>query len=219
MTFEKVPLNRTYPYQSNASSPVQKIQVFNLNMAYHSTIASDQAKLIGNVPILPLKILSNWGGTRGPAPQARNGDRDIVDEALDLFKTNVFFSNFEIVEKADLILVYSILYISTCLKKLTKCGSKDKAIANLRAQALVRFSMPGDSDFPLNAYFQKAKNANESEELKQYLTQLRQELGFRLIERAFDPKLSGDGKPSKWWICFSKRRFLKTELTEEMNYI
>lgn len=187
--------------------------------AYHSTISSDQAKLIGNVPILPLKILSNWGGIRGPAPLARNQDQDIVDEALDLFKTNVFFSNFEITEKADLILVYSILYISTCLKKLAKCGDKDKAIANLRAQALVRFSMPGDPDFPLNSFFQKAKNANEMEELKVYLTQLRQEIGFRLIERVFDSKMSPDGKPSKWWICFSKRRFLKTELKEEMRFI
>ena len=82
--------------------------------AYHSAIPSDNCKFIGNVPILPLKILNKTGGsgTRGPAPPSKNNEVDIVDESLDVFKANVFFSNFEINEKPDLVLLYCILYIT-----------------------------------------------------------------------------------------------------------
>lgn len=43
--------------------------------------------------------------------------------------------------------------------------------------------------------------------LRQYLTQLRQELANRLVERVY-----ADGKPSKWWMCFQKRKFMNKSL-------
>ena len=46
------------------------------------------------------------------------------------------------------------------------------------------------------------------------MTQVRSEVGARLVERVFDSKLSPDGKPSKWWICFARRKFLKAELSK-----
>ena len=49
---------------------------------------------------------------------------------------------------------------------------------------------------------------------RKYVTQLRQEIGNRLVDRVFDPNLTSDGKPSKWWICFSKRKFMKVDLNE-----
>ena len=57
-----------------------------------------------------------------------------------------------------------------------------------------------------------SRNSGEATELRQYLTQIRSEIGARLLDRVFD--MGGDGKPSKWWICFAnaKRRFLKSEL-------
>lgn len=40
--------------------------------------------------------------------------------------------------------------------------------------------------------------------LRQYFLQLRQEIGLRLVPLVYtDP-----AKPSKWWMCFSKRKFL-----------
>ena len=77
-----------------------------------------------------------------------------------------------------------------------------------------RFCLPGDADFPLNMYYSKPKNSSEFEELRKYVTQLRQEIGNRLVDRVFDPNLTTDGKPSKWWICFSKRKFMKVDLNE-----
>lgn len=46
--------------------------------------------------------------------------------------------------------------------------------------------------------------------LRQYLTQARQEMGLRLTEKVFSTE---DGKPSKWWLCFAKKRFMEKSLS------
>jgi hypothetical protein len=64
--------------------------------------------------------------------------------------------------------------------------------------------------------------------------QLRQETGARLVARVFAPELSSEvrekqnglgnmgismtttttqGKPSKWWTCWSRRKFLNVSLS------
>ena len=45
--------------------------------------------------------------------------------------------------------------------------------------------------------------------LRSYLTQVRQELAARLIEKLY---ADGTGKPSKWWMAFQKRRFMNRSL-------
>ena len=42
------------------------------------------------------------------------------------------------------------------------------------------------------------------EKWRQYMTQLREELGVRLIERYY----TSTGLPNKFWACFTKRKFL-----------
>ena len=182
--------------------------------AYHSNISEEDFKLVGNVPLLPLKQTCKSRGVRGVAPPCNDNSFDIVDESLDLFKANIFFSTYEIEKKADLLLVYNILYIQLCLKKLAKISSQEEAEQALFSQALAKFALPGEANFPLNAFFHKPKSSADAEELRKYLTQMRQEVGSRLVEKVF--AMSTDGKPSKWWICFARasRKFLKTELSE-----
>ena len=61
---------------------------------YHSNIPSN--RLLGNVPLLPLRITAKGTSNRGPAPVPANpNDPDIVDESLDLFKANILFTTFE----------------------------------------------------------------------------------------------------------------------------
>jgi actin related protein 2/3 complex, subunit 3 len=43
----------------------------------------------------------------------------------------------------------------------------------------------------------------DTDQMKNYLTQLRTELGGRLIERVYV-----DGTASKWWMCFAKKKFM-----------
>jgi actin related protein 2/3 complex subunit 3 len=137
-----------------------------------------------------------------------------VDEALDLFKANIFFSTYEVKGKADRILIYCTLYVILCLKKLAKCPNSAKAVQDMYSLALQRFAVPGDADFPLNAFYEKPKSSSETDEIRRYLTQLRVEIGYRLIEKVFDPSMSVDDKPSKWWICFSRRKFLNLALSK-----
>ena len=40
--------------------------------------------------------------------------------------------------------------------------------------------------------------------------QLRHETGSRLCEKVFD---TPEGRPSKWWTCFAKKRFMDKSLT------
>lgn len=47
-------------------------------------------------------------------------DDDIIDEALKYFKPNVFFREFEIKGAADRTLMYLLLYITECLKRLQR---------------------------------------------------------------------------------------------------
>jgi actin related protein 2/3 complex, subunit 3 len=38
------------------------------------------------------------------------------------------------------------------------------------------------------------------------MSQIRQELASRLLSRVYEE--GGDGKPSKWWLSFTKRKFM-----------
>jgi len=188
---------------------------------YHSQIPDEEVtgKVIGNTPLLPLKVTKNVCGhtttvTRGVVPTPP-GETDIVDEALDLFKANIFFSTYEVKGKADRVLIYCTMYIILCLKKLQKCANSAKAVQEMYSLALQRFDLPGEAGFPLNAFYEKPASGGESEELRKYFTQLRVEVGYRLIERVFHPDMcGGEDKPSKWWTCFARRRFLNQTLAK-----
>jgi len=57
------------------------------------------------------------------------------------------------------------------------------------------FAIPGDPTFPLNQAFEAPRDRNEAEVLRQYMSQMRQELAVRLLNRIY-----ADGNvPSK--VC------------------
>ena len=53
------------------------------------------------------------------------------------------FANFEIKEPADLLLVYCMLYIVLCLKRLQKCINKERGVQEVFSLALEKFAIPG----------------------------------------------------------------------------
>lgn len=183
--------------------------------AYHSkfnTVGGPPVQLVGNMAVLPLRT-----SIKGPAPRIDDPNvEDIIDEALLYFKPNVFFRNFEIKGAADRTLIYLFLYITECLKRLQKSPKKLQAGKDLITLALDShrgFPIPGESAFPFPGLFKPPANAQEEEIMRAYLQQLRQELGARLLERVFP---SAESAPSKWWLCFSKRRFMDKQLTQNM---
>ena len=152
--------------------------------------------------------------TRGPVHQALKTDlaeetMDIIDEALYYFKANVFFKTYEIQSDADRVLIYVTLYITECLKKLIRCSTREQAQQDMYSLAISRFDIPGDPGFPLNSVYARPANNEDAELLRQYLLQVRQETGLRLVERVFDES----GKPLKWWLCFARRKFMDISLS------
>ncbi|KAI8917083.1 hypothetical protein PhCBS80983_g00127 [Powellomyces hirtus] len=168
--------------------------------AYHSAFnEGNQYRNIGNIALLPIKTK-----IRGPAPPATDPEMDdIVDEAIGLFRANCFFRNFEIKGPADRALIYLLLFIQECLGKLGKNPSAAEGQRTLMTHALQNFAIPGEAQFPLNAMYEKPASKNDQDLLRQYLSQLRQETAARLAPKVYD----GD-RPSKWWMCFSKRKFM-----------
>lgn len=176
--------------------------------AYHSALNEEpDARQVGNVSILPIKTR-----IRGPAPIADASHSDIIDETLDLFRANSLFRNFEIKGPADRLLIILILFVSDCLAKIQAqraAPNQLEAGKLLNTLAVDNFPVPGEANFALNAHYAPPSNRNESDYLRQYLVQVRQELAARLVERLY---ADGTGKPSKWWMSFTKRRFMNRSL-------
>ncbi|KPJ14795.1 Actin-related protein 2/3 complex subunit 3 [Papilio machaon] len=234
--------------------------------AYHSTL-TDYTQSVGNLALLPLRTTY-----RGPAPTNPKQELDVIDEALNYFKANVFFRFYEIKSDADRVLIYLTLYISECLKKLQKCSNKNQGQQEMYMLAISKFDIPGEPGFPLNSVYakptstqeadrvliyltlyiseclkklQKCSNKNQGQQemymlaiskfdipgepgfplnsvyakptstqeadlMRQYLQQLRHETGNRVCEKVFATE---DGKPSKWWLCFAKRKFMDKSLS------
>ncbi|KAK3937472.1 hypothetical protein QBC46DRAFT_392595 [Diplogelasinospora grovesii] len=173
-------------------------------------------RLVGNFPLLPLRTK-----TRGPAytlppadaslppnesPDPDSDSYDILDEVLSLFRANTFFRNFEIQGPADRLLVYGIWFVSDCLSKIKPNASLREATRDVNNLALdLNFAIPGDPAWPLNQMYEPPRDRQDAELLKQYMSQVRQELAARLLARVYD---EGDAKPSKWWLSFTKRKFM-----------
>ncbi|KAI9872341.1 MAG: subunit of the Arp2/3 complex [Pleopsidium flavum] len=186
--------------------------------AYHSIFLQDQdVRVIGNFALLPLRTR-----TRGPAytlPQLPSGTTDLtidpdsesydpLDEVLSLFRANTFFRNFEIKGPADRLLIYGILFVSECLGKIRNGMGQRDAEKALMNTALDQFAIPGDASFPLNQAFEAPRDRQDAETLRQYISQVRQELATRLLARVY----SGGSTPSKWWLSFTKRKFMGKSL-------
>ncbi|KAH8677557.1 ARP2/3 complex ARPC3 subunit [Xylariales sp. PMI_506] len=191
--------------------------------AYNSMFNADPnpPRLIGNFPLLPLRTK-----TRGPAyvlpppaeplpasesPDPDSDSYDILDEVLNLFRANTFFRNFEIQGPADRLLIYGILFTSECLGKIRPTyGVRDATKEVLNTALDLNFAIPGDPGFPLNQMYEPPHDRQEAEQLRQYLAQVRQEIAARLLARVYEE--GGDGKPSKWWLSFTKRKFMGKSL-------
>lgn len=136
---------------------------------------------------------------------------DPLDEVLLLFRANTFFRNFEIKGPADRVLIYGILFVSELLTKIKPSMSRrdaEKAVMNTALDT--NFAVPGDASFPLNQAFEAPRDRNEAEVMRQYISQMRQELAARLLNRVYS---DGSDRPSKVRTGVVHCNMLKTLLT------
>ncbi|KAK8790322.1 hypothetical protein WA588_000481, partial [Blastocystis sp. NMH] len=145
---------------------------------------------------------------RGVAPVPTSPDyEDIIDEALFLFRGDVYFANFEIRGPADRLLVVLILYISRCLKDMEKCKTAEEATRTLYLTNAKKMHTPGSPGYALNRLLFPPKSEQEKTMYHAYMDQIRIEISRRLVERVFK---EGDWS-RKWWMTFVKRDFMNLE--------
>lgn len=171
--------------------------------AYHSSFIEDaDTRIIGNFALLPLK--TRYKGPSYPPTDANAPD--ILDESLELFRANTFFRNFTIDGPTDRTLIYGILFISDCLARLaSKPLPRNEAVKAMNTLALESFAVPGDGGFPLNNIYAAPGSRADGDLMRQYLTQFRQELAQRVVARVY---ASDDNRADKFWLAFTKRKFM-----------
>ncbi|KAK8807417.1 hypothetical protein WA158_004176 [Blastocystis sp. Blastoise] len=171
--------------------------------AFNSQLNDPCAILACGCPILPLRSSVN-----GPAPKLAEGKSDFIDEAFDLFRANVLFSNFEIKTPADRTLTFCILYISRCLREIEKCSDAVDAQKILYMLSNKTLAVPGSNNYTLSKVFPAPENKKEADLYISYMNQIREEINNRIPLYIFK-----DGEWSKkWWMTFSKTNFMNLTL-------
>eukprot|EP00667_Euglena_gracilis_P022670 EG_transcript_25327 len=169
-------------------------------MVYHSAYNDSPVEMCG-CAVLPLRTKA-----RGPAAPKKDDGPDLADEVLTYFKPNMLYRTFDVQGPGDRLLIYGVLYVHLCLKRIAK-QPKDKAAKTLFALAQEPFKVPGEPGFILPGFLPDPRDATEAELWRSYVRQLREEIGVRLLELAYAEPEEG-GLPSKWWMMFAKRKFL-----------
>lgn len=120
-------------------------------------------KKIGNFALLSFRTKIR-GPISGLNAADENDGLDIIDEALFYFKSNVFFKRYEIQNESDRVLIYLILYVTECLKKLQKCTKKSQALNEMHTLAINKFEIPGDPNFVLSTVYSRPASLEEAGE-------------------------------------------------------
>ena len=68
------------------------------------------------IALLPLKTAD----TSGAAPKFQGEGEDIVDEAIEMFRANIMFSQYRLKGNADRTVVFLTSFIQKCLEQLSK---------------------------------------------------------------------------------------------------
>ncbi|EGD82319.1 hypothetical protein PTSG_02984 [Salpingoeca rosetta] len=156
---------------------------------------------IGGIPLLPIHARNSKGPAPRPSPDETT---DIIDETIRFFRANVFFASYKIDAAPDRLMVYLTLFCHQCVMRLAKAKTKDDAAREMYQLGIENFTLPTDAGFQLKGFFEKLDQKSSQDKLRAYLQQCRQELSARMAEVVLD----ASGKPSKWWTCFAKRKFL-----------
>jgi len=173
---------------------------------YHSSFneKKDQFQSCCNTCIFPLKTK-----VKGPAPPAKTGEEDIIDETIKFFRANVLFRTFDSQGPGDLTQCYLTIYIGEIIREVQKYKTKADALKNiLTVSTSGNFKIPGEDGFCLPGFFTPPKAKAEADLFRAYYRQLREESANRLIEILF----TNEG-PNKWWFQFSKRKFMNIAKT------
>lgn len=111
-----------------------------------------------------------------------------------------------------MLLIYITIYITELLREFIKYKTKNDIKNSSVYSSIVMsnsFALPGQSSFVLNSYYHKPINNQQNELFKNYLKQIREETYNRLLDIVYgNSDTQPQQQPSKWWLMFSKRKFM-----------
>ena len=143
---------------------------------------------------------------------------DIVDEALDLFRTLMMFQNFKVKGGADKVIVYLNVFLAKCLETMRKLGEDcDRAKAKEKLEKIVKDPISiTDKDFYMNK-LGLIGTGGSSAKLSQFLDKARAEACKRLLSIMYDPE-TGD-LDRKYWIQYGNRTFLGQKYNTKFYHV
>ena len=83
-------------------------------MVYHSQLDTTGCDFACGFPLVPVR------SSKEPSAARSDVSKDIVDEVLYAFRSNILFRNFEVKGAADKLLIYLTLYVTLCLKRRSR---------------------------------------------------------------------------------------------------
>merc|ERR1719273_1471466 len=147
---------------------------------------------------------------KGPATPCKPGDDDIIDEAIKFFRANVLFRAYKPEGPGDLVICYLTVLIAEILRVFAKVKDKNAAEKKITSVSMKpNFAIPGEKGFPLPGFFSNPGGRSEGEKFRAFFRQLREETCMRMLEIAY----LEDGTQNKWWIQFSKKKFMNIKTT------
>ena len=172
-------------------------------VTYHSSY-NEEAKypVACGLAILPIKTK-----VQGPAPKADFDGDDIIDEAISQFRAQVYFKNYDVRGPADKVLIFLTVYIQKLIEVVAKNPDQNeakKAISALFQEAVPTTASAGF----MAALVVKGRPSAEEEKYRTYLRQLKEECGIRM----FNILYQNNGMDLKYWLAYSKRKFLKLSM-------
>lgn len=172
-------------------------------VTYHSSYNEEgKYPTACGLAILPIKTQ-----VQGPAPKADFDGDDIIDEAISQFRANVYFKNYDVRGPADKVLIYLTVYIQKVLEVVSK--NPEKAEAKKAILALIQEPVPTTASAGfMAALVVKGRPSAEEEKYRTYLRQIREECAMRM----FNVLYQFNGMDLKFWLGYSKRKFLKLSM-------
>lgn len=125
----------------------------------------------------------------GPASQTK--EKDIIDEAYDLFRVNVLFKNYDIKGSADPVLIYLLVCLTHCFKlteneyaDILQCRKLVEG-AKKRLQDVIneKVPRPREKGFFMSTMLEDIPH--EYETYSSYTKQLKEETVVRFLEKFY----------------------------------
>eukprot|EP00477_Mikrocytos_mackini_P000253 GAHX01000267.1.p1 GENE.GAHX01000267.1~~GAHX01000267.1.p1 ORF type:complete len:212 (-),score=34.56 GAHX01000267.1:30-644(-) len=142
---------------------------------------------------------------------------DIIDEAIKLFRANIFVQSFRVKNQADRLIAYLTCFINHLIKHIKNNMDSKLMVSKKDVKSVIQKlygrteAIPGENNFPLNSIFLSDDNISNSqkEELRTYFKVLKIETANRIIERMFERE-----DEIKHWLQFSFKDFMNINLMD-----